>query len=80
MPLLAFLTISVKIKEQTIYWDMEVGSYEITGIFIAHGSPLLAMEDNEYTRFLERLGQDLERPRGLLFSRHTGTVLSSSLR
>ncbi|NGM83982.1 dioxygenase [Paenibacillus sp. 7124] len=39
--------------------------------FIAHGSPLLALEDNEYTRFLEQLGEDLPRPRAIVvFSAH----------
>lgn len=43
----------------------------LPAFFIAHGSPLLALEDNEYTRFLERLGQDLGTPRGIaVFSAH----------
>ncbi len=38
--------------------------------FIAHGSPMLAMEDNEYTRFLNELGKSM-RPRAvILFSAH----------
>lgn len=44
---------------------------KLPSFFIAHGSPLLAIEDNEYTRFLERLGQDLGSPRGIVvFSAH----------
>lgn len=44
---------------------------KLPSFFIAHGSPLLALEDNEYTRFLERLGQELEAPRGIVvFSAH----------
>lgn len=44
---------------------------KLPSFFIAHGSPLLALEDNEYTRFLERLGQDLGSPRGIVvFSAH----------
>ncbi|MFP4979055.1 DODA-type extradiol aromatic ring-opening family dioxygenase [Paenibacillus sp. CN-4] len=44
---------------------------KLPAFFIAHGSPLLAVEDNEYTRFLERLGQDLPTPRGIVvFSAH----------
>ncbi len=44
---------------------------KLPAFFIAHGSPLLALEDNEYTRFLERLGQDLGVPRGIVvFSAH----------
>lgn len=43
----------------------------IPAFFIAHGSPQLALEDNEYTRFLERLGKDLPVPRGIVvFSAH----------
>ncbi|KAA8996852.1 dioxygenase [Paenibacillus spiritus] len=39
--------------------------------FIAHGSPTLIMENNDYTRFLEQLGRDLPRPRGIaVFSAH----------
>lgn len=39
--------------------------------FIAHGAPLLAIETNEYTQFLQRLGQTLPRPKAIiLFSAH----------
>lgn len=44
---------------------------KLPSFFIAHGSPLLALEDNEYTRFLEQLGQELDTPRGIVvFSAH----------
>ena len=44
---------------------------KLPAFFIAHGSPLLALEDNDYTRFLSRLGQDLPLPRGIVvFSAH----------
>ena len=39
--------------------------------FIAHGAPLLAVENNEYTQFLNQLGQNLPRPKAIiLFSAH----------
>jgi 4,5-DOPA dioxygenase extradiol len=39
--------------------------------FIAHGSPLIAIEDNEYTQFLQSLGHTLLKPKGvILFSAH----------
>ncbi|WP_028784756.1 dioxygenase [Thalassobacillus devorans] len=39
--------------------------------FIAHGAPLLALEDNPYTRFLKDLGGSLPRPKAIvLFSAH----------
>ncbi|MCL6637929.1 MAG: dioxygenase, partial [Alicyclobacillus sp.] len=39
--------------------------------FMAHGSPMLALEDTEYTRFACHLGQTLGRPRAVvLFSAH----------
>ncbi|KAB7704363.1 dioxygenase [Bacillus aerolatus] len=39
--------------------------------FIAHGAPLLAIEDNEYTQFLSNLGKELPRPKAVvLFSAH----------
>ncbi|MNB83225.1 LigB family dioxygenase [compost metagenome] len=44
---------------------------KLPALFIAHGSPLLALEDNEYTRFLEKLGQELPKPKGVVvFSAH----------
>jgi 4,5-DOPA dioxygenase extradiol len=40
-------------------------------LFIAHGAPLLAIENNDYTRFLKQLGQSLSRPKAIvLFSAH----------
>ncbi|QQE78299.1 dioxygenase [Alicyclobacillus sp. SO9] len=43
----------------------------IPSLFIAHGSPLLAIEDNEYTQFLQQLGHTLPRPKAIvLFSAH----------
>ncbi len=35
-------------------------------LFIAHGAPLLAVQDNEYTRFLSQLGKTLPRPRAVV--------------
>ncbi|MFB5189933.1 dioxygenase family protein [Alicyclobacillus fastidiosus] len=45
-------------------------------LFVAHGAPLLAIEDNEYTQFLTQLGRRLPRPKAVVvFSAHwvTGT-------
>jgi 4,5-DOPA dioxygenase extradiol len=40
-------------------------------LFIAHGAPLLAIEDNEYTQFLNQLGENMIRPKCIiLFSAH----------
>lgn len=40
-------------------------------LFVAHGSPMLAMEEDAYTRFLGDLGQALGRPRAVaVFSAH----------
>lgn len=40
-------------------------------LFIAHGAPLLAIQDNEYTRFLSQLGEQLDVPKAVvLFSAH----------
>jgi 4,5-DOPA dioxygenase extradiol len=43
----------------------------IPSLFIAHGAPLLAIENNEYTQFLSQLGQSMPRPKAIvLFSAH----------
>ncbi|NHM32846.1 DODA-type extradiol aromatic ring-opening family dioxygenase [Neobacillus terrae] len=40
-------------------------------LFIAHGAPMLAIENNEYTQFLNQLGKTLPRPKAIvLFSAH----------
>lgn len=40
-------------------------------LFIAHGAPLLAIENNDYTNYLNQLGQNLPRPKAIvLFSAH----------
>ena len=35
-------------------------------LFIGHGSPMNAIENNPFSRSLERLAQDLPRPRAIL--------------
>ncbi|WP_053366325.1 DODA-type extradiol aromatic ring-opening family dioxygenase [Bacillus sp. FJAT-27245] len=43
----------------------------LPSFFIAHGAPLLAIEENVYTKFLNQLGQSLPRPIAIvLFSAH----------
>lgn len=43
----------------------------IPSFFIAHGAPLLAIEDNTYTEFLSQLGRTIPRPKAVvLFSAH----------
>ncbi len=40
-------------------------------LFIAHGAPSLALEENAYTEFLQQLGHTLPRPKAIvLFSAH----------
>jgi len=40
-------------------------------LFVAHGAPLLAIENNEYTQFLHVLGKNLPKPKAIvLFSAH----------
>ncbi len=43
----------------------------LPSLFIAHGAPLLAIENNDYTQFLNQLGSNLPRPKAIvLFSAH----------
>ncbi|MCH6266342.1 DODA-type extradiol aromatic ring-opening family dioxygenase [Neobacillus citreus] len=43
----------------------------LPSLFIAHGAPLLAIENNEYTQFLNQLGKNLPRPKAIvIFSAH----------
>ncbi len=43
----------------------------LPSFFIAHGSPLLAIEDNAYTQFLSGLGKAIARPKAIvIFSAH----------
>ncbi|MGW8440249.1 dioxygenase family protein [Paenibacillus sp. S33] len=43
----------------------------LPSIFVAHGSPTLAVENNAYTSFLAKLGASLPRPKGIvIFSAH----------
>ncbi|MCL6662266.1 DODA-type extradiol aromatic ring-opening family dioxygenase [Paenibacillus amylolyticus] len=51
-------------------------------LFIAHGAPSLALEENVYTEFLQKLGQELPKPKAIvLFSAHweSTTQLVSSV-
>ncbi|MFB5762913.1 DODA-type extradiol aromatic ring-opening family dioxygenase [Paenibacillus medicaginis] len=43
----------------------------VPALFVAHGSPALAVQNNAYARFLKELGSRLPRPRGIVvFSAH----------
>lgn len=43
----------------------------LPALFVAHGSPMLALEDHEYSRFLESLGRELPAPEAIVvFSAH----------
>jgi 4,5-DOPA dioxygenase extradiol len=43
----------------------------LPSFFVAHGSPLLAIENNEYTQVINQLGQMLPKPRAIVvFSAH----------
>src|SRR3954465_13550397 len=43
----------------------------LPSLFIAHGAPLLAIVNNEYTQFVNQLGKDLPKPKAvILFSAH----------
>lgn len=43
----------------------------LPSFFVAHGAPLLAIEDNEYTQFLQKLGSELPKPKAVVvFSAH----------
>lgn len=60
-----------------IYKDKQFRLQKMGGIkmmpslFIAHGAPMLAIENNDYTKFLNQLGQSLPRPKAIvLFSAH----------
>ncbi|WP_209123863.1 class III extradiol ring-cleavage dioxygenase [Alkalihalobacillus sp. BA299] len=39
--------------------------------FISHGAPTLAIENNDYTQFLQKLGQEIGKPKAIvLFTAH----------
>lgn len=43
----------------------------LPSLFLAHGSPMLVMEDHDYTRFLQQLAGQLPKPKAIvLFSAH----------
>ncbi len=43
----------------------------VPALFIAHGSPMVAIEDSLYARFLDELGRSLPKPRAIaIFSAH----------
>jgi 4,5-DOPA dioxygenase extradiol len=55
----------------TSFFKRRKGIEMMPSFFIAHGSPMLAIEDNDYTKFLNQLGQNLPKPKAIvLFSAH----------
>ena len=53
----------------------------LPSLFIAHGSPMLAIEETNYTRFLENLGQQYKPKAIVIFTAHweTETLTISSM-
>lgn len=50
----------------------------LPAVFVSHGAPTLAVEDNDTTDFLKRLGRELGRPRAVLcVSAHWNTAAPS---
>jgi 4,5-DOPA dioxygenase extradiol len=53
---------------------MEMEKRVFPGVFVSHGAPTLALEENETVKFLRSLGAELGRPRAILcVSAHWGT-------
>ena len=51
--------------------DKEVFSIIVPSFFIAHGAPLLAIQQNDYTHFLSELGKTISQPKAIVvFSAH----------
>lgn len=46
--------------------DNKTNSTRMPVLFLAHGSPMNAIDDNDFTRSLSRLGTELPRPKALL--------------
>ena len=47
------------------------GDGVISSLFVGHGSPMVAIEDNDYARFLGELGRSLQRPKAIVvFTAH----------
>lgn len=42
----------------------------VPALFLAHGSPMIAIEDNSYTRFLRNLGKKIEPKAIIIFTAH----------
>ncbi|MFC3884172.1 DODA-type extradiol aromatic ring-opening family dioxygenase [Bacillus songklensis] len=42
----------------------------VPSLFLAHGSPMLAIEDNEYTQFLASIGQNIKPKAIVIFTAH----------
>ncbi|MGX9706468.1 dioxygenase family protein [Laceyella tengchongensis] len=49
----------------------------LPALFLAHGSPMLAIEQTDYTQFLERLGQTLKPKAIVIFSAHWESEVQS---
>ena len=44
-------------------------------LFIAHGAPLLAIENNEYTQFINQIGKNCQNQKPLCYSQPIGRLL-----
>ena len=61
----AFQTMNQKIVNQLLATgDQEI---RMPVLFVGHGSPMNAIEDNEFSRTWESLGKTLPKPKAILF-------------
>ncbi|QCR21246.1 4,5-DOPA dioxygenase extradiol [Pontibacter sp. SGAir0037] len=55
------------LQDLKIYTDsLKAYSHKMPAYFLGHGSPMNALEENEFTRTWQHIGQDLPKPRAIL--------------
>jgi 4,5-DOPA dioxygenase extradiol len=60
------------IAESSLYADSEI---KLPALFVEHGSPMNAIEDNEFSRTWEKVGQSPPKPNAILcISAHGETI------
>jgi 4,5-DOPA dioxygenase extradiol len=72
LALLPLSAAAMKLKELRLLTDMMPTTQVMPVLFVGHGSPMNAIEDNDFSRQWRQIGKSIPKPRPYCAFRHIG--------